>query len=342
MIVNLASICKYICLRDLSMNYKMISGTMAAHFKYDTPSVFMTFVIEKYDGQVLIPKLKGDKDEIHLFPCTFNLSCDQTADILMAMYGMPDKYYKNKKITLISNQQLFQGYYVYLFIVSIKMTYSNYLFLKQKYEFLPINKVKIKSPLTGKLVKYMDHVSLQDNCDISHLPELKCRTNNIKKKNTLLIKKELLCMPLITVNGIVYHVNESGSIKSLILVKRSKIVSREPNKWCLPSGFVQSHESAPQALAREMREELNLRLNNSEISNYLFTLPPSRKEKEWINWSIYYIVKTKSNPQKYWHTPNEEIEEVRAFKLNNMPNSREMAFDHYAVIQRALKDFKKY
>lgn len=79
-----------------------------------------------------------------------------------------------------------------------------------------------------------------------------------------------------TACGFVYYFNPSSSVAcfirnlegELLLVRRAK----EPAKGTLdlPGGFVDMHESAEEAVRREVKEETGLELNNCR---YLFSIP---------------------------------------------------------------------
>jgi 8-oxo-dGTP diphosphatase/(d)CTP diphosphatase len=53
----------------------------------------------------------------------------------------------------------------------------------------------------------------------------------------------------------------------LLLIRRAKTV-KAPLAWCFPGGHVEEGETQPEALVREMREELNLSVRPGE---YLMT-----------------------------------------------------------------------
>ncbi|MCC8154896.1 MAG: NUDIX domain-containing protein [Tannerellaceae bacterium] len=76
--------------------------------------------------------------------------------------------------------------------------------------------------------------------------------------------------------GFVYYFNPSASVAcfirntegDLLLVRRAK----EPAKGTLdlPGGFIDMYENAEEAVAREVKEEINLTIDSTE---YLFSLP---------------------------------------------------------------------
>ena len=76
--------------------------------------------------------------------------------------------------------------------------------------------------------------------------------------------------------GFVYYLNPSASVACFIRNVRGELLvvrrAKEPAKGTLdlPGGFADMHETAEEALFREVREETGLRLGNCR---YLFSLP---------------------------------------------------------------------
>ncbi len=76
--------------------------------------------------------------------------------------------------------------------------------------------------------------------------------------------------------GFVYYMNASAAVAAFILNDKRELLvckrAKEPEKGTLdlPGGFVDENETAEMAIAREINEELNAEINES---NYLFSLP---------------------------------------------------------------------
>ncbi len=64
--------------------------------------------------------------------------------------------------------------------------------------------------------------------------------------------------------GVLGIIRENGRV---LLIQRSKSV-RVPLAWCFPGGEIESGETQPEALVREMREELGIEVEPGE---YLMT-----------------------------------------------------------------------
>lgn len=76
--------------------------------------------------------------------------------------------------------------------------------------------------------------------------------------------------------GFVYYFNSSAAVVALIQNREGEVLvatrAKEPAKgtWDLPGGFVDMHETAEEAVCREVIEETDLNVNRV---NYLFSLP---------------------------------------------------------------------
>ena len=96
----------------------------------------------------------------------------------------------------------------------------------------------------------------------------KCGSRNFKINN----EKSKKCADC----GFVYYFNSSASVVAIINNDKDEILvarrAKEPAKgtFDLPGGFVDMHETAEEAVAREVLEETRLIVNSSK---YLFTIP---------------------------------------------------------------------
>ena len=76
--------------------------------------------------------------------------------------------------------------------------------------------------------------------------------------------------------GFVFYVNPSSAVAAFIVNSKNELLvcrrAKEPAKGTLdlPGGFVDAHETAEQAVGREIMEELNSVVS---ATNYLFSLP---------------------------------------------------------------------
>jgi len=76
--------------------------------------------------------------------------------------------------------------------------------------------------------------------------------------------------------GFVFYVNASAAVAAFVVNEKKELLvckrAKDPVKgtWDLPGGFVDSNESAEEALKREIREELKAEVVEAK---YLFSLP---------------------------------------------------------------------
>lgn len=76
--------------------------------------------------------------------------------------------------------------------------------------------------------------------------------------------------------GFVFYINASASVAAFIVNEDNELLvcvrGREPEKgtWDLPGGFVDDNETAEEAVAREIKEELHLTVLSV---SYLFSVP---------------------------------------------------------------------
>ncbi len=117
----------------------------------------------------------------------------------------------------------------------------------------------------------------------------------------------------------------------ILLVKRgSKYL--EPNKWALPGGYVERDETVKKAAKREVFEETGYQTKVIDLFQIIDN--PDRKNEDRQNISFVHLLK----PLKKIKEPDHEIKQAKWFNLNNLPNSKEIAFDHLDMIN----NYKKY
>lgn len=127
-----------------------------------------------------------------------------------------------------------------------------------------------------------------------------------------------------------------------LMVRRDEIllVKRAPqqfvgNKYALPGGFLDREETARQAVLRELLEETGYKARL--ISIFRINDNPYRIGEDRQNVDFVYLVEVEKKVGK----PNQEIGNIRWFKLNKLPDESEFAFDHYETIQLYLRYKKK-
>lgn len=116
----------------------------------------------------------------------------------------------------------------------------------------------------------------------------------------------------------------------IILVKRSSCSFSYPDKYALPGGFLQKGERIKAALLREIKEETGYRAKI--ICLFKINDDPQRDRG---NVDFIFLAKALEKTADF---DKKEIQEVKAFSLNNLPAKNEFAFDHWKIIEL----FKKW
>lgn len=115
-------------------------------------------------------------------------------------------------------------------------------------------------------------------------------------------------------------------------------------RYALPGGFVESHESAEQAVLREVKEETNITIDLNQIEQLKTVSTPGRDPRTWII-TIGYIV----------YLPYEAVVKMQAqddalkvqlitvnvknntfYDCDKLLTKEDFAFDHYDLIQEAI------
>jgi ADP-ribose pyrophosphatase YjhB (NUDIX family) len=118
----------------------------------------------------------------------------------------------------------------------------------------------------------------------------------------------------------------------ILLAKRSSKYL-ETGKWALPGGYLDINETTQQAAIRETTEETGYQ---TEITD-LFRIndsPKRPREKNRQSVALIYLMK----PLKKTGEPDHEIDQVKWFNLDKLPQSKDIAFDHHQTIEL----YKKY
>lgn len=126
--------------------------------------------------------------------------------------------------------------------------------------------------------------------------------------------------PIPTVDAIVEM--EGG----LVLIKRKN----PPYGWALPGGFVDYKESLEDAVRREVKEEINLEIDNM---HQLRTYSEPNRDPRFHTISTVFVVKAKGKLR-----PGDDAGGVRIFPRDNLP--RDIAFDHKKIIKDYLQSKK--
>lgn len=119
----------------------------------------------------------------------------------------------------------------------------------------------------------------------------------------------------------------------ILLAKRSEDSSSEPNKWCVPGGFLDRNENIKTACLRELKEETGY---EGEIEKLMLIEDNPNRMSTSIsdnqNVTFVFIIKIGEKTGESDH----EISEIKWFDINDLPDK--IAFDH----ENFIRIYKKY
>jgi ADP-ribose pyrophosphatase YjhB (NUDIX family) len=126
------------------------------------------------------------------------------------------------------------------------------------------------------------------------------------------------------------HINRGTSVDAVIINGNKILLIKrggDPFKgyWALPGGYVDWNESTEDAIAREVHEEVGLKVTDVHLIGVYSS--PDRHPKQVIN--IAYSVSTEGNPRA-----GDDALACQWFPLSELPG--EMAFDHLKIIDDHL------
>lgn len=130
--------------------------------------------------------------------------------------------------------------------------------------------------------------------------------------------------PAVTVDIILYT---TETIPRILLIKRKN----EPykNKWALPGGFMDEHETLEKAAERELFEETNLK--EVSLKQFKTYSDPTRDPRGRTITTVFWTIINKENIQKT--QPGDDASEAAWFSSNNLPP---LAFDHNNIISEFI------
>ncbi len=120
--------------------------------------------------------------------------------------------------------------------------------------------------------------------------------------------------------------------RKILLVKRGG-KWLEKGKWAIPGGFLEMNETGEQAALRELKEETGY--IGKIIKLFQVIDNPRRRHEDRQNVSLIYLVK----PLKKVGGFDDEISEIKWFDLDNLPQAKDIAFDHLEIIKQYIKTY---
>lgn len=123
-------------------------------------------------------------------------------------------------------------------------------------------------------------------------------------------------VPIPAVNAVIYN-----SRREILLTRRSTEV-REPGKWCLPGGHLDSGEDWIGALRREIREELGLRVKSERLigiySDPKLTITPEVLKEGYHGQFVVAVFQVLEYDGQI--IPNEEVDQWAYFSADKIPS----------------------
>ncbi len=126
--------------------------------------------------------------------------------------------------------------------------------------------------------------------------------------------------------------------ESVLITHRSATMDTQPNKWCLPCGYVDWDEGIHNALIREVYEEVGICIDGQDAVMYHINDAPKADGLQNVTFHFYVcldmnaadIVLNLSDEVQdaYWLT----ADEIK----NGMFQGKEAAFGHFERIQKAV------
>lgn len=116
----------------------------------------------------------------------------------------------------------------------------------------------------------------------------------------------------------------------ILLVKRAAHLTN-PNKYCLPGGFLNRGENIKQGLLRELREETGYETEIIEL--FRINDKPDRKGEDRQNVDFVFLAK----PIRKVSEPDSEVQEARWLEWNSLPPEEDFAFDHFENVELYLE-----
>lgn len=112
--------------------------------------------------------------------------------------------------------------------------------------------------------------------------------------------------------------------QQILLIKRGGMPFT--GYWAIPGGHLDWNETAEEGVTREVKEETNLTVTNTELFGIYSN--PKRDPRQIV--SAIYLVKTKGIPKA-----GDDAADSKWFPLNKLPEN--LAFDHKKILSDYIK-----
>lgn len=121
----------------------------------------------------------------------------------------------------------------------------------------------------------------------------------------------------------------------VLLVKRGTFNGKpilESGKWALIGGFMERDETIKETASREALEETGWEIENLELFRIIDN--PNRPVEDRQNIAFVVVAEAKQKND----AKSEEVREMQWFNLDDLPQKKQLAFDH----ADSLELYKKY
>ncbi|MEA4985832.1 MAG: NUDIX domain-containing protein [Paludibacter sp.] len=142
--------------------------------------------------------------------------------------------------------------------------------------------------------------------------------------------------------GFIMYVNPSAAVGAFILNPKDELLvcvrANEPSKgkWDLPGGFVDDHETAEQAIVREIQEELGMKV---DAGTCLFTEPNEYTYSGWTlpTLDIFFLFEVEAaNP-----VPADDVADCFFVPLNEVDVNRFGFLSVQRAVTRLKNEYQK-
>jgi len=129
----------------------------------------------------------------------------------------------------------------------------------------------------------------------------------------------------VTTDAVIFKLNNKASLQVLLIQRKNDPFKL---KWALPGGFLENDETLEECVSREIEEETGLTgLTFHQLEAFS---SPNRDPRGRVITIVFWAFLT-NNPLL---NPDSDALKAKWFDINHLP---ELAFDHDAIIKRAVK-----
>ena len=132
--------------------------------------------------------------------------------------------------------------------------------------------------------------------------------------------------PMVTVDAVVFGKTSDGSCEVLLIERGGQPFK---GSWALPGGFVEMEETLEESVARELKEETGI--ESLELQQFYTFGNPGRDPRGRNITIAFWGIEQKSRLKP------KAGSDAKSFKWHNINDLPPLAFDHNAVIAKAIE-----